>query len=634
MKKFYIITLFLGLTFSGTAQTGISVSEMTACDTQIQNLLTTFNIPGLTMAVTINGQLSYARAFGKADIGLSEDLQPYHMLRIASISKPITSIALLKMIENGGVNLSDKVFGTGGLLENHWYFSSANITDARIYDITVQMLLEHSAGFDRSQNCFPNPTSPYPYFFGGCDPIVAPLHVTQTLGETNPATEEMLVTFLLEKGLDFDPGTAYSYSNMGYLILGEIIEEVSGMSYEDYVKQTILHPLGIYDMHLGKNLLADKLEREGEYIGEGYSNLSIYGDGNYVPWEYGGFNLEAFDAHGGWIATARDMVKLLVAIDGFSTYPDILSPASITSMTTPSANNSNYALGWAVNQYNNWWHTGAVDGTASEWVRASGGYTWAIILNKRITSAQANAFWSAIDNLGWNCIAGTTAIPAHDFFDAPTINANSLSASNVTTNSMLLNWNNGNGTARLVVAKESTTMNMSPNRASEFSAYPLDGTDYTANSQFGSGDDLGDGSYVIYNGTGTNVTMSGLDSGKEYSIRVYEYTQNTTTANNALYMLGNVEDFKQSTTSLGLDENTFKASLKIHPTMAKDVINVTMNNGFSEVDFEIYNLIGKKIYNGTVSNNSVIEVSDLASGIYLLKFKKNNQNTIFKFIRQ
>jgi CubicO group peptidase (beta-lactamase class C family) len=635
MKKLYTFILFLSLTFTSSAQTGIEVPEMTVCEAEFQNFISTYDIPGMTIAMAINGKLSYARAFGKSDIGLSEDMQPYNMLRIASISKPITSIALMKMIENGQLNLSDKVFGVGGLLENHWYFSTINITDSRIYDITVQMLLEHSAGFDSSQNCFPNPTSPYPYFFGGCDPIAAPLHVTQTLGETNPATEEMLVTFLLEKGLDFDPGTAYAYSNMGYLILGEIIEEVSGMSYEEYVKQTILHPLGIYDMHLGKNLLADKMEREGEYIGEGFTNLSVYGDGATLPWEYGGFNLEAFDAHGGWVATARDMVKLLVAIDGFSTYPDILSPASITSMTTPSANNQYYAKGWQVNQYNNWWHTGAVDGTASVWVRASGigGVNWAIILNKRITQGPSAAFWNALDNLGWNCLYNPafTTIPAHDFFAAPTANANTVSATNVTDNSMTISWNNGNGTSRIVVANE--TIDTPLNSPSDFSAYPLDGTDYTANPQFGSGDNLGDDSFVVYNGTGTSVDISGLDPGKEYAIRVYEYNQNTTTGNNALYLLGNVEDFKQSTTSLGIDDNAFKASIKIHPTMVSDVINVTMNNGLSDVDYEIYNLIGKKISHGTLNNN-VIKVSDLASGIYLLKFKKDNQNAIFKFVRQ
>jgi hypothetical protein len=196
---------------------------------------------------------------------------------------------------------------------------------------------------------------------------------------------------------------------------------------------------------------------------------------------------------------------------------------------------------------------------------------------------------------------------------------------------MTISWNNGNGTSRIVVANE--TIDTPLNSPSDFSAYPLDGTDYTANPQFGSGDNLGDDSFVVYNGTGTSVDISGLDPGKEYAIRVYEYNQNTTTGNNALYLLGNVEDFKQSTTSLGIDDNAFKASIKIHPTMVSDVINVTMNNGLSDVDYEIYNLIGKKISHGTLNNN-VIKVSDLASGIYLLKFKKDNQNAIFKFVRQ
>ncbi len=631
MIKFYTSVASVLFVLGTFAQTGIAVSEMTGCDTQFQDFISTYNIPGMTVAVALNGKLSYMRGFGNSDIALSEDMQPYNMLRIASISKSITSIALRKMMENGGLMPSDKVFGTGGLLENHWYFSSANITDPRINDITVQMLLEHSAGFDNSVDCYPDPTTPYPYFWPGCHPINAPLHVTQTLGEPNPATEEMLITFLLEKGLNFDPGTAYAYANMGFLILSEIIEEVSGMSYEDYVKQTILHPLGIYDMHLAKNLLVDKREREGEYIGEGFTNLSIYGDGNFVPWEYGGANHEAMDGHGGWIASARDMLRLLVAVDNFATSPDILSSASITSMTTPSANNTNYAQGWGVNQYNNWWHTGAVDGTASIWVRTSGGggYTWAIIMNKRITSDEADNFWAAVDNLGWDCIIATTAIPAHDFFDAPTANATGLSATNVTNSSMDLSWTNGNGNNRLVVAKEIAGMS----RASNFNAFPLDGTDYVASNQFGSGDDLGDGSFVIYNGTGTSVAMQSLNAGADYAIRVYEYTKTSNTGNNALYMLGNVEEF-QSTTTLGVNSNELKQLIGIHPNMVSDIINLTLDQSLTRLNFEIYNLLGKEISNGVIGDNHVIRVSDLASGIYLIKFRNENQNAIFKFIKQ
>ena len=78
------------------------------------------------------------------------------------------------------------------------------------------------------------------------------------------------------------------------------------------------------------------------------------------------------DAHGGWIATARDLVRLLTAVDGFPSRPDILSAATIQTMTTPSANNINYAKGWQVNSAGNWWHGGSLHGSYSWMVRTNG----------------------------------------------------------------------------------------------------------------------------------------------------------------------------------------------------------------------------------------------------------------------
>jgi CubicO group peptidase (beta-lactamase class C family) len=635
MKNFYT-TIVSALIFCSTfAQTGIEVSEMTDCDVQFQNFITTHGIPGMTVAYALNGKLSYMRGFGNSDLASTEDVQPYNMFRVASISKPITSIGIMKMMEDGLLTMNDKVFGPGGILENHWVFATANITDTRVYDITVQMLLEHSAGWDSSINCNPNPTSPYPWFFQGCHPIDIPLHITQHFGQPNPVKEEHLIQYILEKQLNYDPGTTYAYSNMGFLILSEIIEELSGMDYEAWMKQEILHPLGIFDMHIAENLLADKREREGEYVAEeAYYTYDLYGSGQQVPWTYGGAPVNSMDGHGGWIATARDLVRLLVAVDNFATSPDILSSASITTMTTPSATNANYAKGWAVNQYNNWWHNGALGGTASVWVRTSGGggYIWAFILNKRITTpaAQADSFWADFDNLGWNCLYATTAVPAHDFFDSPTVNANGHVATNITNTSMDLSWTNGNGSNRIVVAKEI----INTGRASQFDAFPMDGTDYSANNQFGSGDDLGDGSFVVYNGTGTSVTLSNLNSGTEYAIRVYEYSQNTNTANNALYMLGNVEDFNQSTTTLGIDSNSLNSLIKISPTVVSDVLNISIDPSLTNLNFEVYNLLGTKISNGNIRNNESIRVTDLSSGIYLIKFKNENQIANFKFIKQ
>ncbi|MEO6452967.1 MAG: serine hydrolase domain-containing protein [Ginsengibacter sp.] len=526
MKHIVLLQLFIILFQGGKGQTGIPVPQMSASDNLIKNFLSAYNIPGATVAIAKDGRIVYMRAFGFSDINKTIPTQPYNIFRIASLSKQITSIAIMKMMQNGQLSMSSKVFGPGGILQNHPVFSSANITDPRIYNITVQNLLEHSGGWNRDNNCNPNPTTPYPYFLGGCDPIAFPLRVAMLTGTTNPVTENALIKFLLEKGLDFAPGTAYNYSNIGYLMLGSVIEQISGLSYETYVRDSLLAPLGIFDMHIGNNLLSEKQEREGEYVGNGYTTLSCYNTGQYVPWEYGGFNLNAMDAHGGWIASARDMLKLLAAVDGFATKPDILLPATITTMVTPSFTNSYYAKGWSVNPYNNWWHTGALDGTASELVRTSGGFTWIIILNKRnLTNGN---FWSDLDNLGWNCLSSTSTYPAFDLMTSPTVNASGITLSNLSTTSVTVSWANGNGGSRLLVVRPDTLIN----------AFPLDGIDYTANQDFGSGTLLGTNNYVAYNGTGNSITVTGLTPGKIYYFRIMEYNKNSVTGNNALYLLG------------------------------------------------------------------------------------------------
>src|SRR5688572_25063225 len=158
------------------AQTGIPAGSMSQCDTQMQTFLGNYQIPGATFAIAKNGKLVYMRGFGAANQAGTEATQPYHMFRIASISKPITSIAIMKLIENGQLSLSDKPFGPGGILNVDPYFANANITDPRVYDITIQHLLEHAAGWNRDVPISPNPLPPYPWSYGGSDPIDFPLH--------------------------------------------------------------------------------------------------------------------------------------------------------------------------------------------------------------------------------------------------------------------------------------------------------------------------------------------------------------------------------------------------------------------------------------------------------------------------
>ncbi len=627
MKRILQLAALLCFAISSQAQTGIPVPEMTDCDSQIQSFMATFDIPSLTMALAKDGELKYMRSFGNANIAGSEVTQPYHMFRIASVSKPITSVGIMKLIENGVIDLNDKVFGTGGILENHWYFSNSTIPDNRVYDITVQMLLEHSAGWNRNVDCFPDPTVPYPWHFSGCDPIIAPLHITQAQGEQNPVKEEFLINYLLEKNLNFTPGSSYAYSNMGFLVLSEIIEEVSGLSYEQYMQQEIFHPLGIYDMHIGENLLDDKMEREGEYVGNGFTTLDLYGSGNLVPWEYGGFSVNAMDGHGGWVATARDMVRLLVAVDGFSTKPDILLPGTINTMVTPSANNGNYAKGWSVNGSNNWWHNGAVDGTACYWVRSNSGYTWAIVLNKRAVGSNANAFWAALDGMGWNCIGSTGTFPAHDLMDSPTVNATNLDVNGDGTSTLDVFWTNGNGTSRIVVAKDITGNTSDIN----FSTYPIDGTDYVGNSQFGSGENLGDNTFAVYNGTGSNVTISNLDASKRYAIRVYEYTKNANNGNNALYLLGNAAERESA---LGVEDQDLSELIKIYPTITSELLNIDLTQ-FDVASYTLYDVQGRTLWSGSVENGqNQMDVSGLGSGLYFIAFVADNQRMTARFIKK
>jgi CubicO group peptidase (beta-lactamase class C family) len=517
---------------SATAQTGIAVPSMSQCDAQMQAFMANYQIPGATLAIAKNGKLVYMRGFGYADQAGTELTQPYHMFRIASVSKPITSIAIMKLIENGQLSLSDKPFGPGGILNADPYFANANITDTRVYDITIQNLLEHAAGWNRDVPMPPGPLSPYPWSYGHSDPIAFPLHVTKTLGEANPVTRRAMIKFSIQKGLNFAPGTSQNYSNIGFLVLGEVIEKKTGMTYENYVKQNILAPLSIYDIRLGKNLLADKQEREGEYINP-FTTLSAYGTGQTVPWQYGGWSVEAMDAHGGWIATARDLVRLMTAVDGFSSRADILSDTTIQTMTTPSATNPGYAKGWSVNPSGTWWHGGSLDGAFSWLVKTSNQFssqlTWAVIMNKRTDAA---GFQNAASNLGFgNCVNGTTTFPTHDFFEVPSKNASAVNFTNITGNSMTVNWTNGNGDGRVLVMHAGGA----PYK------FPVDGTDYSV------GQDLGGENIIVYSGTDSAAAISDLTANTNYHFRLYEYKKNAATGGNVLYQLGNPANGSQIT---------------------------------------------------------------------------------------
>ena len=623
---FTLLFIFL-LTAPAAAQTGIAVPELQHCDEAVEAFLGRYALPGISVAIAKDGRLIYNRAFGEADLDGREATRPDHLFRLASISKPITSIAIMNLLDENRLKLTDKVFGPGGLLEEHPGLAQATITDQRIYDITVQNLLEHSAGWDRGVNCFPNPVTPYPRGFNGCDPIVVPLHVAEQAGHSGLPTEEDNITFLLERGLDFSPNAKYVYSNIGYLVLGEVIEHLSGVSYETYVQQSLLDQLGICDMHLAKNLQENKHEREVDYAGNGYTTLSAYGTGELVPWEYGGLNVEAMDAHGGWIATARDLTRLLVAVDGFDTKPDILSAAAISTMTEASNNNAFYAKGWSVNSVDNWWHTGAIDGTATLAVRTNDGYVWAVLLNKRVVDGRANRFWSDFDNLPWNCVQGLTATPSHDLFDAPMTNSDNLTAGEVTTSGLQLSWTPGSGDRRVVVARAGFPV----------SAFPADGQTYRGRGQFGAGTNLGSASFVLYDGSGESVDVTNLQMGTDYYFRVFDYNVSANTGEQALYKLCGTTELKVTAGLATSVQGTGQlAGVRIYPTVVTEALTVELPSSVAAAEFTVYTSAGLPVVSGRITGGrGEISVGELPRGAYLLGVRSGDgARVIRRFIRE
>ncbi len=245
--------------------------------------------------------------------------------------------------------------------------------------------------------------------------------IASAMGTAAPASAETIIRYMLGQPLDFDPGTRYVYSNFGYDVLGRILERVTGQPYETYMRNTVLAPMGITRMRIGHTLAADADLGEVKYYSSDAPTTSVFPGGGTVLWPYGGFYLEAMDAHGGWIASAPDMLKFLAAVDARPGRADVLAASSIEEMTArqPMWTDSSfwYGLGWLVRPSNgdaNWWHTGSLPGTTTEIVRAYNGLGWVALFNTR--ARDDAGFTNALDSGMWTAAAGVTAWPTGDAF--------------------------------------------------------------------------------------------------------------------------------------------------------------------------------------------------------------------------
>ena len=370
--------------------------EFTGVEKTVTSFMRRWSIAGASIAVSKDGKLIYARGFGYADTASREETQPYNKFRIASISKLITAVAVMKLVDDGKLSLNDRVFGSDAIL-NDPYFS--NPKDKRVYGITVAHLLSHEGGWSLRWG----------------DQMFMPLVVAEKMGVKPPVDTRTIIRFVLDKRLHFTPGTGKAYSNLGYSILGLVIEKVSGMPYEDYCKKAVLEPLGIYDMSLARNLPLQKAPFEVTYYEPADVVLkpSIYGTGELVEPSSGGNDIEALGAAGAWIATAPDLMRLLLAVDGFASKKDILSERSISFMTD---NDNGFApVGWkGIKDNGSWWRTGSFPGSAGMMKRESDGTGWIVLFNS--SAWNGPEIYSYINSMMFRVLAQVRHWPDDDLF--------------------------------------------------------------------------------------------------------------------------------------------------------------------------------------------------------------------------
>jgi N-acyl-D-amino-acid deacylase len=374
-NKMRFIVLIINFVLAGSA---VAVEEI---DAYMRQFLAENNVPGAAVAVSRDGRMLYSKGYGWADKEAKEPVKPTSLFRIASISKPITSVAIMQLVESGKISLDDRL---AKHLQGMADYRRHSGFDERIEKITIRDLLRHSGGWDRSEDF---------------DPMGLKGHllIAKELDLEPPVDVRDYITFMFQRPLQFDPGSRFAYSNFGYLLLGRIIEDVTGLKYETYLKKHVLAPIGITSMQIGHLSKEDRAPNEVTYYD--YQNRTAtapFGPqrGKEVSYPYAR-PIQVMDAHGGWIASTRDLVLFSNSLD------KLLKPNSIETLFArqpgilgndkegkPKA--SFYALGWSVRpkaKGANHWHSGLIQGTSTLLVSRHDGYSWALLFN---TSSNAD----------------------------------------------------------------------------------------------------------------------------------------------------------------------------------------------------------------------------------------------------
>jgi len=278
------------------------------------------------------------------------------------------------------------------------------------------------------------------------------------------------------------------------------------------------------------------------------------------------------------------------------------------------------------------------DADSYQWYESTDGVTFSPISGATNQSLTLNPVSLSMDGYKYKLVAtnacGTVETNVVTLYVLPT--PPSTQATNIVFNtwsrtSITLSWTRGNGDACLVVARQSA--NLDP-------VAPTNGTSYNANSVFGSGDLTGTGSYVVYKGTGTTVTVTGLQKNTDYRFQVFEYNGSGATS---MYNTNIATNNPRTRKTLNKDvfefadeANTFAVS-EVAPNPVRETINFTINAEFEgNYTAELYSITGERLfafnYNLNAGNHNIIIPVDwkLPNGIYTLRIANDKESVVRK----
>jgi len=275
MRNLILVLCLMTGVFGGAAAAQDSAPRQADPFQLIEDAVAKGEIPGAVALVAHRGKIVREAAYGLSDLENRVPFSTDTVCWLASVTKPVTTAAIMKLVEEGRLRLDDPV-------EKYIpEFQRQQDKEGRHYAITIRQLLSHTAGL---------PADP-PTRKDVFDPEWRGKSVAETVGPIAQAT------------LQFVPGAKVQYSNAGFYVLGRIIEIASGRPYADYVKEKILDPLGMKETFYPRFLVSVESRRMASVYRQRQGERFLYF--RYEP----GMTTRNDTPDGGLFCTARDLFK-------------------------------------------------------------------------------------------------------------------------------------------------------------------------------------------------------------------------------------------------------------------------------------------------------------------------------------